>query len=70
MELCIQHARLRMVNITTRKCGNRGCSEESLYGAPGSGSRVFCVQQAKAGMFNVPSKKCGNEDFSKQRHTA
>lgn len=67
VEFCSQHAQDGMVNLTSRKCGQEGCSKHPFYGNESTGKMEFCAQHASPGMTNLASRKCAYDGCSKQR---
>lgn len=57
MELCAEHALVRMVNVKSKRCGHPGFSKGPSYGKEGTKKAEFCKQHAKDGMVSVNHKK-------------
>ncbi|CAN0553399.1 unnamed protein product, partial [Ectocarpus sp. 12 AP-2014] len=57
-QLCSQHSKPGMTNLTKKKCGHAGCIKQPSYGKDGGKKREFCSQHAQPGMVDVVSKRC------------
>lgn len=43
-ERCSRHARDRMVDVASKRCGHPGCNIRPSYGVQGTKKREFCAQ--------------------------
>ncbi|CAM9259314.1 unnamed protein product, partial [Ectocarpus sp. 13 AM-2016] len=57
-ELCSQHAKGEMVDVTHKRCGRPGCTKWPSYGVEGGSEKAeFCFQHA----VDVVSKRCSHQ---------
>jgi len=63
---CKKHKLEGMINITNKRCGERGCKLQPSYNFPGEKLRIYCLNHKKEGMIDVNHKTC-KENKCKKR---
>lgn len=61
---CGQHAKNEMVDISSKRCAQEGCSKIRSFGVEDSKGTVFCRQHVEDGMVNIRRKRGAQEGCS------